>query len=278
MSHRYIFIIFLLGSFLSCFNPLQPKIIALPNTVEETSGLASSGEDFITNNDSGDDAKLYRINKLGELVNTYPIVGALNRDWEDLAQDDSLYYIADTGNNYGKRKDLTIYHVDKNFMLQDSIKIRYAKQDLFNKNKKTKYDAETLIAYGDSLLVFSKNRKSYNSQLYAFPKKAGQYSLTSLKKFKVNALITGGDYSAKSKRMALTGYLPNRSQYLLVADNFSLATIDDIEFKRYRLPLKQAQVEAVKILDNDSIWISSEGEGSTIPFLQKIDLNSLRQE
>ncbi|MDA8923480.1 MAG: hypothetical protein QNL42_08085 [Flavobacteriaceae bacterium] len=246
--------------------------------MEETSGLASSGEDFITHNDSGDDAKLYRINKLGELVNTYPIVGALNRDWEDLAQDDSLYYIADTGNNYGKRKDLTIYHVDKNFMLQDSIKIRYAKQDSFNKNKKTKYDAETLIAYGDSLLVFSKNRKSYNSQLYAFPKKAGQYSLTSLKKFKVNALITGGDYSAKSKRMALTGYLPNRSQYLLVADNFSLATIDDIEFKRYRLPLKQAQVEAVKILDNDSIWISSEGEGSAIPFLQKIDLNSLRQE
>jgi len=246
--------------------------------LEETSGLASTGEDFITHNDSGDDAKLYRINKLGELVNTYPIVGALNRDWEDLAQDDSLYYIADTGNNYGKRKDLTIYHVDKNFMLQDSIKICYAKQDSFNKNKKTKYDAETLIAYGDSLLVFSKNRKSYNSQLYAFPKKAGQYSLTSLKKFKVNALITGGDYSAKSKRMALTGYLPNRSQYLLVADNFSLATIDDIEFKRYRLPLKQAQVEAVKILDNDSIWISSEGEGSAIPFLQKIDLNSLRQE
>lgn len=278
MSYRYSLIIILLGGFSSCLTPQQPKTIALPNAVEETSGLASMGEDFITHNDSGDDAKLYRINKLGELVNTYPIVGALNRDWEDLAQDDSLYYIADTGNNYGKRKDLTIYHVDKNFMLQDSIKIRYAKQDSFNKNKKTKYDAEALIAYGDSLLVFSKNRKSYNSQLYAFPKKAGQYSLTSLKKFKVNALITGGDYSAKSKRMALTGYLPNRSQYLLVADNFSLATIDDIEFKRYRLPLKQAQVEAVKILDNDSIWISSEGEGSAIPFLQKIDLNSLRQE
>ena len=278
MSYRYSLIIILLGGFSSCLTPQQPKTIALPNAVEETSGLASMGEDFITHNDSGDDAKLYRINKLGELVNTYPIVGAHNRDWEDLAQDDSLYYIADTGNNYGKRKDLTIYHVDKNFMLQDSIKIRYAKQDSFNKNKKTKYDAEALIAYGDSLLVFSKNRKSYNSQLYAFPKKAGQYSLTSLKKFKVNALITGGDYSAKSKRMALTGYLPNRSQYLLVADNFSLATIDDIEFKRYRLPLKQAQVEAVKILDNDSIWISSEGEGSDIPFLQKIDLNSLRQE
>lgn len=278
MSHRYILIIVLLGSFLSYFIPQQPKTIALPNTLEETSGLASTGEDFITHNDSGDDAKLYRINKLGELVNTYPIVGALNRDWEDLAQDDSLYYIADTGNNYGKRKDLTIYHVDKNFMLQDSIKIRYAKQDSFNKNKKTKYDAEALIAYGDSLLVFSKNRKSYNSQLYAFPKKAGQYNLTILKKFNVNALITGGDYSAKSKRMVLTGYLPDRSQYLFIADNFSLATIDDVKFKRYQLPLKQAQVEAVKILDDDSIWITSEGEGSATPFLQKIDLNSLTQE
>ena len=78
--------------------------------------------------------------------------------------------------------------------------------------------------------------------------------------------------------MVLTGYLPDRSQYLLVADNVSLEELSNLKFTRYRLPLKKAQVEAVKILADESIWISSEGEGLAIPFLQKIDLNSLTIE
>lgn len=278
MSYRYSLIIILLGGFSSCLTPQQPKIIALPNAVEETSGLASMGEDFITHNDSGDDALLYRINKQGELVDTYPILGAVNRDWEDLAQDDSIYYIADTGNNNGRRKDLTVYRLSKDFEVIDSITIDYAKQKKFKKNKKTKYDAEALIMVGDSLVLFSKNRKSYSTQLYIFPKTAGDYSLRSRKKIAVNTLITGGDYSPKSKKMVLTGYLPDRSQYLLVADNVSLEELSNLKFTRYRLPLKKAQVEAVKILADESIWISSEGEGLAIPFLQKIDLNSLTIE
>lgn len=278
MSYRYSLIIILLGGFSSCLTPQQPKTIALPNAVEETSGLASMGEDFITHNDSGDDALLYRINKQGELVDTYPILGAVNRDWEDLAQDDSIYYIADTGNNNGRRKDLTVYRLSKDFEVIDSITIAYAKQKKFKKNKKTKYDAEALIMVGDSLVLFSKNRKSYSTQLYIFPKTAGDYSLRSRKKIAVNTLITGGDYSPKSKKMVLTGYLPDRSQYLLVADNVSLEELSNLEFTRYRLPLKKAQVEAVKILADESIWISSEGEGLAIPFLQKIDLNSLTIE
>ncbi len=115
----------------------QPnKTIALPKAVEETSGLATVGEDFVTHNDSGDDALLYRINKQGELIDTYPILGAINRDWEDLAQDDSIYYIADTGNNHRKRKDLTIYRLTKDFHLLDSITIRYAKQKSSRKTRK----------------------------------------------------------------------------------------------------------------------------------------------
>ena len=277
-SRRYLSILMLLGSLNSCSSLPDPDSIFLPKAIEETSGLASIENDFLTHNDSGDKAKLYRINKQGELLNTYFIDGAINRDWEDLAQDDSYYYVADTGNNFGKRKDLTIYIVTKDFHLKDSIKIQYAKQKTFKKDKKTKYDAEALVAYGDSLLIFSKNRKSYDTHLYAFPKKAGEYSLSRIKKFTVKTLITAGDFSNKSKRMVLTGYLPDRSQYLFIAKNFSLKTLDKVIFNRYRLAFKKAQVEAIKILEDESIWISSEGEGSATPFLQKIDLTNLKQE
>ena len=249
--------------------------IELPAVVEETSGLARIGEDLLTHNDSGDKAALYQISTSGDLVNTIGIQGAIHRDWEDMAQDEKHYYIADTGNNKGKRKDLTVYILSHDFVLQDSIKIAYSKQTSFKKKKKTKYDAECLISYGDSLLIFSKNRKSRSTQLYAFPKKAGTYSLTSLKKFKVNTLITGGDYDADAKLLVLTGYLPDRSQYLIKAQPFALNALDEVILEKYELPLEKAQVEAVSIIDSSQVWISSEGEGLNIPFIKKIKFQAL---
>ena len=249
--------------------------IELPAVVEETSGLARIGEDLLTHNDSGDKAALYQISTSGDLVSTIGIQGAIHRDWEDMAQDEKHYYIADTGNNKGKRKDLTVYILSHDFVLQDSIKIAYSKQTSFKKKKKTKYDAECLISYGDSLLIFSKNRKSRSTQLYAFPKKAGTYSLTSLKKFKVNTLITGGDYDADAKLLVLTGYLPDRSQYLIKAQPFALNVLDEVILEKYKLPLEKAQVEAVSIIDSSQVWISSEGEGLNIPFIKKIKFQAL---
>lgn len=249
--------------------------IELPSKVEETSGLASVGEDLLTHNDSGDQAILYQINTQGALVNTHEIKGAIHRDWEDIAQDENHYYVADIGNNNGKRKDLTIYILSHDFILQDSIRIAYSKQTSFKKKKKTKYDAESLISYGDSLLVFSKNRKSKSTQLYAFPKTPGTYKLSSLKKFKVNTLITGGDYDATSKLLVLTGYLPDYTQYLLKAKPFGLDILDQVVIEKHQLPLENAQVEGVKIIDSTQVWISSEGEGHHIPFLQKLTLDQL---
>lgn len=255
--------------------PKKTDKIELPSKVEETSGLARVGEDLLTHNDSGDRAVLYQINTQGALIATHEINGAIHRDWEDIAQDEKNYYVADIGNNKGKREDLTIYILSHDFELKDSIRIKYSKQTSFKKKKKTKFDAESLISYGDSLLVFSKNRKSTSTQLYAFPKTPGTYTLSSLKKFKVNTLITGGDYDPESKLLVLTGYLPDYTQYLLKAKPFALDILDEVVIEKHRLTLENAQVEAVSIIDSTQVWISSEGEGHQIPFLQKLTLDKL---
>ncbi|MGB2502446.1 MAG: hypothetical protein ACPH94_03135 [Flavobacteriaceae bacterium] len=273
---------FLIASSVALFTACTPKkqtiaLIELPNIIEETSGLAEFGNNFLTHNDSGGTASLYEFNDQGILVSEHPIIGAVNRDWEDLAQDENYFYIADIGNNSGKRKDLTVYKTTKDFELKDSIKIKYQKQKSFKKNKKTKYNAETLIAVGDSLVLFSKNMKSMNTHLYVFPKDGGSYSLSSRKKFKINTLITGGDYHAESQRLVLTGYRPDGINYLLKAEKFKLEEPVSIEFEYYSLPFDRAQVEAVKIKKNKEVWISSEGEGLSIPFLYRIDFDSLKK-
>ena len=276
MRLRFLFASFLLVTLSACTtNKLPEGAIELSKKIDETSGLASFENNFLTLNDSGGKPALYSFNAKGDLLETHKIDGAINRDWEDIAQDSTHFYIADTGNNYATREDLTVYIVTRDFKLKDSIKINYASQTNFKKKKKNNYDAETLIAYGDSLLIFSKNRKSYKTQLYAFPKEGGQFSLEKLHTFDVNALITGGDYDSNSKQLVLTAYLPDYTQYIFKAENFQLDQLEDIVLERYQLPLKPAQIEAVKILDNGSVWITSEGEGSSLPYLYKVDFSNL---
>ena len=276
MRLRFLFASFLLVTLSACTtNKLPEGAIELSKKIDETSGLASFENNFLTLNDSGGKPALYSFNAKGDLLETHKIDGAINRDWEDIAQDSTHFYIADTGNNYATREDLTVYIVTKDFKIKDSIKISYASQTNFKKKKKNKYDAETLIAYGDSLLIFSKNRKSQKTQLYAFPKEGGQFSLEKLHTFDVNALITGGDYDSNSKQLVLTAYLPDYTQYIFKAENFQLDQLEDIVLERYQLPLKPAQIEAVKILDNGSVWITSEGEGSSLPYLYKVDFSNL---
>ena len=276
MRLRFLFASFLLVTLSACTtNKLPEGAIELSKKIDETSGLASFENNFLTLNDSGGKPALYLFNAKGDLLETHKIDGAINRDWEDIAQDSTHFYIADTGNNYATREDLTVYIVTKDFKLKDSIKISYASQTNFKKKKKNKYDAETLITYGDSLLIFSKNRKSQKTQLYAFPKEGGQFSLEKLHTFDVNALITGGDYDSNSKQLVLTAYLPDYTQYIFKAENFQLDQLEDIVLERYQLPLKPAQIEAVKILDNGSVWITSEGEGSNLPYLYKVDFSNL---
>jgi len=263
--------------FVQCDKKVLPEgAIELPRKISETSGLAALNNQFLTFNDSGGKAALYSINQDGTGLTKHKIKGAVNRDWEDIAQDSAYFYIADMGNNFGYRKDLTIYIVQHDFSLVDSIKISYASQEKFKKRKKHKYDAEAIMVYGDSLLLFSKNRKSHNTQLYVFPKQGGEYVLSKRKTFDVNALITGGDYDHKTKKLVLTGYLPDYTQYIFKAENFSLDKLDQVNIERYTLAFKNAQVEATKILEDGSVWISSEGEDVNVPFIYQVDFKKLQ--
>ena len=57
-----------------------------------------------------------------------------------------------------------------------------------------------------SLVLFSKNRKTFTTELYFIPKKKGNYSLKFKKSLPVNSLITGADYNERLKLFALVAY------------------------------------------------------------------------
>ena len=246
----------------------------LPKEINETSGLEFFNEDFLTFNDSGGKPALYQFSVQGDLLEKYPIEGAENNDWEDIAQDENYIYISDSGNNKGNRKNLNILILDPedNFKKIEEISFNYGNQQNFKKRNKHPYDAEALVATEENLILFSKNRKDFTSEVFLLPKTVGKYTLIPEISLDVQSLITGADYHPKIRLVALVGYMKSGEQFLYTLNSFDVKNLDLMKLKKYKLPLDGKQIEAIKIIDQKTFWITSENEGIGFPIMYKIQL------
>jgi hypothetical protein len=254
--------------------------IVLPKIINETSGLEFYNNNFITHNDSGGEPSLYVFNEMGEVIETIgldknPDFEIENNDWEDITNDNEYLFVADTGNNFGNRDNLNIIRVSKgtDLMVDGIIEISYSDQESFFPRPKHKYDAEAIIVIEDKIALFSKDRENLNTDLYLVNKNQnGSQILTSEVSYDVNTLITGGDYDEDRNLLALVSYNSNGNQYLLLFENFELNNLKKNTFKKFKIPLEQAQIEAIKIIDEKAFWVTSEDEGIGSPFMYKIEV------
>ena len=249
--------------------------IELPKEINETSGLEIINNNFITHNDSGGDPVVYEFNQNGVIINRYNINGDSgynleNVDWEDLGADGEYLYIADTGNNFGTRKDLKLIKVDpsNNFQAVNEINISYKDQESFLPKLRHKFDAEGLTIIDDQIALFSKDRDSLNTDIYFIPTNGGP--LSSINTFNVKALITGADYDNNLGLLALISYDSDGNQYIILFPNFNPKGKNS--FKKFKIPIDKSQMESIKIINKNEFWITSEDEGSGHPTLFKIVL------
>ena len=268
---RYVLVLFLFP--ITVVAQLKLTSTPLPKEIEETSGLERRGDLFITHNDSGDDPRIYFFTEEGSLVKSIAFYTLKNKDWEDIAADEDHYYIADTGNNYATRENLRIYILDSEFNHEGTIKIKYAAQTTFSKESLNEYDAEALAVVGDELVLFSKNRKTLQSALYRIPKTPGEYTLRPETFLATNALVTAADYNPALDLMVLTGYTFIGDQFFYTLKDFVKLGWEHLDLKRYLIPVKPAQIEAVKIDTASRFWITSESEEKGTPRLFLLELN-----
>ena len=247
--------------------------IELPKEINETSGLEIINNNFVTHNDSGGDPVVYEFNQNGVIINRYNINGDSgynleNVDWEDLGADGEYLYIADTGNNFGTRKDLKLIKVDpsNNFQAVNEINISYKDQESFLPKLRHKFDAEGLTIIDDQIALFSKDRDSLITDIYFIPTNGGP--LSSINTFNVKALITGADYDNNLGLLALISYDSDGKQYIILFPNFNPKGKNS--FKKFRIPIDKSQMESIKIINKNEFWITSEDEGSGHPTLFKI--------
>jgi hypothetical protein len=63
--------------------------------------------------------------------------------------------------------------------------------------------------------------------------------------------------------LALTSTKKFNKYYLITINDFSLKKIDESSMNTYEIPIGKTQVEAIKIIDNNNFWITSEDEKSS---------------
>ena len=259
-------IIFFLFTSNIIFSQLVVEDINLSKKLDETSGLEIINKQLVTINDSGNDPVLFYINESGNILDERKLNCCKNNDWESLAADSDYVYIADFGNNYDTRKNLSIIKIPIDKSSNENpeiINFLYPEQKKFKRiYRRSEYDAEALISFGDILLIFTKNKRKKITEIYSLPKYGGNFQAQKIGSLNTESIVTGADYDKKTNTLVLTSTINFDEYYILVINDFSLNNIDH-KINTYEIPIGKTQVEAIKIIDENTFWITSEDESSS---------------
>jgi hypothetical protein len=249
--------------------PAMPELYAeFPDKVEETSGLICDEESVWTFNDSGNDPVLYRIERpTGKIVQEVTVSNWINRDWEDITQDDNFIYIGDFGNNRGNRTDLKIYKIDRkkvnsensNSIIADEIRFSYSDQQNFEiQNRSHNFDCESVVSFGDSLILFTKNWEDRKSRFYALPKTPGEYQISPFAIFNAKGLITGAAFNNQTGNLILIGY-QDYIPFIYLFEEFAAKSLTGSKIFRINLhKMKGSQTEGICWANDKEVVISTE--------------------
>ncbi|MGY5351372.1 hypothetical protein ACXGQW_02160 [Wenyingzhuangia sp. IMCC45533] len=264
---KYLYSLFILFSVLGSAQEVElVEKTSLPKKIKETSGLLWDGKNLITHNDSNGKAKLYVVDeKKGSIKRVVKVKGVKNIDWEDLAQDDTHIYIADTGNNSGYRSNLVIHKISKkdfykgDEVVSEKIYFNYKNQQINNKSKgKNNFDCEAITICDNKILLMSKNWENYRTDVYTLPTLPGNYSIAPISTLKVNCLITGMDYHKESKKLVAIAYDKNQKSYLIEFDDIASGFNSFSKINLTPLLNDANQIEGVAFKDKNEVYITRE--------------------
>lgn len=210
----------LLGQFSFAQSDTLQLITPIPK-VQETSGLAIVNGQLWTHNDSGNPPILYRINQQnGSIEQEVIIEGIKNIDWEDIATDDTHFYIGDFGNNVnGGRQDLQIYKIPLIILNDETttsipyeqveiIHFSYPSQTEFptTGSNATDFDCEAMFIFNAKIHLFTKEWEREHTVHYTLPIEAGTYDAQQIAIYPIEGLVTAADISPDGKSVFLLGY------------------------------------------------------------------------
>ncbi len=237
---------------------LQIKsIVNLPKELSETSGLFCDVDSMYSLNDSGNAPIIYRINYQGEIIERTRLP-LTNKDWEAITADASSFYIADVGNNKGKREQVEIHKVNRSNVNDiTTITLKYEGNDASNNIPYAHdFDSEAMVKHGDDLLLFSKSWKTGITHVYKVNEGEIEQTISTFASIDgLPGVVTGVDFDQHQNKFVITGYksdpFGNFSTFMAqISKDFTLLDVWPLE--QYK------QVEGICVDNNGMYWFSEE--------------------
>lgn len=285
--------IFVLSFFiLSCQKEVSQikNLFQLPKNLKEVSGIIYIPDTKLlwTLEDSGNDNKIYALDKKGAIVKEIAISKTKNVDWEDITKDKlGNLYIGDFGNNENERKDLCIYKINKKLLNakealpEYKISFSYPEQkDFPPKKKNLVYDVEGFFEFNNNFYLFTKNRsKDFDgtTSLYKVPNRAGNHKAQLLGSFKAGtnyntAAITSAAISPDGSKVVLLSH--NKVWFFqnFKGDNFLSGSVKVAKLNHY------SQKESISFQDANTLLLADEKDKNTGGYVYELNLKKAKLE
>jgi len=186
--------------------------------IPESSGVVESPKwgasgIYWTHPDSNNKPRIYAFSLKGQVLREVDVMGAKNRDWEDISSDDQgRLILADIGDNKHVRGGITLYRMAEpdptNKLERPEI------PDVFEYHYpegKPKEDAEGLVVWKENAYVFSKDVTRVRVYRLALPARAPGEGVVAQAEFveesEMPANVTGAALSEDGLSLALLTYL-----------------------------------------------------------------------
>jgi hypothetical protein len=251
-----------------CYKRLKIKDFnssILSDSLNETSGLVEWENHFYTHNDDTD-LNLYQLNNKGFITKKIELNGIKNKDWEEITQDKTHFYLGDFGNNSrGNRTDLTIYKIAKDSLFDnpkiEKITFSYPEQTDFSKQKSntTDFDCEAFIATENELILFTKQWSTKQTAVYRLPKEPGNHKAEYITSLQVNGLITGANYLASKNLISLCGYSKKLKPFIYLISDWNELNFEKTNQRKIKLQLPFHQIEGISTTNGLDYFLINEG-------------------
>lgn len=235
---------------------LLAPLSVLSQQLEETSGLYCTDDGLFTINDSGNEATVFELDYGASVKQTHTLA-LQNLDWEAITGDDNFLYIADIGNNKGKRENLAIHKVSRRHYDEiSSVSVQYqGNTPSDNFPYAHDFDAEAMVLAEGKLLIFSKSWRTGIANVYEVGSETLQILTPIAQIAGLPGVITGADFDEMRNLYVVVGYksdpFGNFSTFLAQLDT-SFTPIEVWPLDEYK------QVEGICVDKQGDYWFSEE--------------------
>jgi hypothetical protein len=206
------------------------------------------------------------LNNKGFITKKIELNGIKNKDWEEITQDKTHFYLGDFGNNSrGNRTDLTIYKIAKDSLFDnpkiEKITFSYPEQTDFSKQKSntTDFDCEAFIATENELILFTKQWSTKQTAVYRLPKEPGNHKAEYITSLQVNGLITGANYLASKNLISLCGYSKKLKPFIYLISDWNELNFEKTNQRKIKLQLPFHQIEGISTTNGLDYFLINEG-------------------